>query len=712
MAIRTLLLLSLFLATVTSLAFAYEEAGGGGDGGRERELRRELEQCQQRCQTQHREKQQQQQCQRRCQQQYEERRREEEERQERERRRRDENVDELNPREPEREELQRCQQTCAQRFQQRGQERQLCERRCQERYEEQRRERQERERGRDFDVVELNPHHRDDPQRRFEECQQSCRRQHSRDQRQFQECQQRCQERYEEERGERQERERRGGGDRDAEVNPQRRDEPQRRFEECQRSCQRQQTRDPRQAQECQQRCREQYEEERRRQERERRDEYDVEGRETRWEEGRERQWEGQRESRDNPYHVHSHRLQSRFRTDEGHFRVLEKLSERSELLRGLENHRLAVLEAAPNTFVAPHHCDADAVFVVTRGRGTISIVRQNNKESHNIERSDVVAVPAGSTVYLINQDNTERLQIVKLVTPVNIPGQFEEYFPAGSGENPPSYFGAFSTNATEEQIERLIGEQRQGQREVQRQGYVKKASQEQLRALSQHATSPRRRGRESSGPISLQQQSPLYSNDYGKFYEVNPEQNKQLKNMDVLVNWAELRQNSIMVPHYNSKATILVLVVEGTGRIEMACPHLSRQRQQRGGQQEEESQSGRYERVTAQLSTGDVYIIPAGHPVAVVASGSQTLRMVGFGVNARNNERNFIAGKDNIIKQLEREAKELAFNMPGREVEQIFNQQPKMSHFVPQDQSQQQQEEGRSRSHPLASILNVAAFA
>lgn len=64
-------------------------------------------------------------------------------------------------------------------------------------------------------------------------------------------------------------------------------------------------------------------------------------------------------------------------------------------------------------------------------------------------------------------------------------------------------------------------------------------------------------------------------------------------------------------------------------------------------------------------------------------------------------------AGKDNVIKQLEREAKELAFNMPGREVEQIFNK-PKLSYFVPQES----QEEESRQSHPLNSILNLAGFA
>jgi hypothetical protein len=33
--------------------------------------------------------------------------------------------------------------------------------------------------------------------------------------------------------------------------------------------------------------------------------------------------------------------------------------------------------------------------------------------------------VPAGTTVYAVNQDSNEKLQIVKLLRPVNNPGQF-----------------------------------------------------------------------------------------------------------------------------------------------------------------------------------------------------------------------------------------------------------------------------------------------
>lgn len=95
-------------------------------------------------------------------------------------------------------------------------------------------------------------------------------------------------------------------------------------------------------------------------------------------------------------------------------------------------------------------------------------------------------------------------------------------------------------------------------------------------------------------------------------------------------------------------------MVVEGEGRMEMACPHLARQKRQQWGREEEEKErqtsTGQYQKVTSHLSAGDVFIIPAGHPISVVASSNQNLRMVGFGVNARNNERTFIAGKIKCI--------------------------------------------------------------
>jgi len=79
---------------------------------------------------------------------------------------------------------------------------------------------------------------------------------------------------------------------------------------------------------------------------------------------------------------------------------------------------------------------------------------------------------------------------------------------------------------------------------------------------------------------------------------------------------------------------------------------------------------------VRAQLRRGMVYVIPAGHPVITVASNNQNLEILCFYVNARNNEKFLLAGRRNIINQLEREAKELGFGVPAREVDELFKSQ------------------------------------
>lgn len=173
-----------------------------------------------------------------------------------------------------------------------------------------------------------------------------------------------------------------------------------------------------------------------------------------------------------------------------------------------------------------------------------------------------------------------------------------------------------------------------------------------------------------------------------------------------------------MMVPHFNSRATWVVFVSEGTGSFEMGCPHIQGGQWQRGRREEErqwrreeererEERSGRIERVAGRLSQGGVLVIPAGHPIAIMASPNENLRLVGFGINAENNQRNFLAGRENIMNEVDREAKELAFNVEGKQAEEIFKSQ-KESFFT------EGPEGGRRRSterSPLLSILKLAGY-
>lgn len=94
------------------------------------------------------------------------------------------------------------------------------------------------------------------------------------------------------------------------------------------------------------------------------------------------------------------------------------------------------------------------------------------------------------------------------------------------------------------------------------------------------------------------------------------------------------------MAPHYNSRTTYIVMVEDGSGFIEMACPHLAKTKH------DEKRGSPSYTKVRARLSQGDALVVPAGHPITIVASENENLRTIGFGINAYNNQKNFLAGK------------------------------------------------------------------
>ncbi|PHT38929.1 hypothetical protein CQW23_22502 [Capsicum baccatum] len=172
--------------------------------------------------------------------------------------------------------------------------------------------------------------------------------------------------------------------------------------------------------------------------------------------------------------------------------------------------------------------------------------------------------------------------------------------------------------------LESLFGQQKQG--------IVIEASEEQIRAISQHAS--RSKG-ETRGPFNLLKESPLFGNRFEQFFEAAPEKFERLRDLDTGVGYMNINQGGMVLPHYNTRASWLVMVVEGKGRFDMACPHLGSQSQRQG----------HYQKVQGSLSVGDVFVIPAGHPLTIIANEGSNLRMAGFEVNGHYNRLNFLAG-------------------------------------------------------------------
>ncbi|EXB22118.1 Sucrose-binding protein [Morus notabilis] len=471
-------------------------------------------------------------------------------------------------------------------------------------------------------------------------------------------------------------------------------------LKQCRHQCKHQRGFEEEQRQQCEQRC-EEYIREKKHREREE-EGYSRRSRESR-EEEEEKEESGERIEQNNPYLFEAEHFDTSVRTEEGRVHILKKFTERSKLLKGIENYRVGFLEANPHAFVAPVHFDADVIFFVASGRPTVTLLREEKRETFNLERGDVVHIPAGTPAYIVNRDEREKLFIVNLINPVYLPGEFESFHGPG-GEDPESFYKAFSWKVLKaafkrdrDEIERLFGQQKRGG--------ITKASREQVEELSRHAEGGGGGGPiwpfkgETKGPFNLFRKHPVSSNRYGSLFEANTEDCKDLEDLNLMISFANITKGAMIAPNYNSKATKMSFVVDGEGWFEMACPHTpSEQGRQRGGGSawQGEKSGKKFKRITGRLRRGMVFVVPAGHPVTAIASQNTNLQILCFEVNAKGNTRYPLAGRKNIVNNMDNVAKELAFGVPAREVERIFKSQNE-EFFFP---GPTQQEEGGHRAY------------
>ncbi|XP_019459007.1 PREDICTED: conglutin beta 5 [Lupinus angustifolius] len=421
-----------------------------------------------------------------------------------------------------------------------------------------------------------------------------------------------------------------------------------------------------------------------------------------------------------NPYYFSSERFQTRYKNKNGQIRVLERFDQRTNRLENLQNYRIVEFQSRPNTLILPKHSDADYILVVLNGRATITIVNPDKRQAYNLEYGDALRLPAGTTSYILNPDDNQDLRVVKLAIPINNPGKFYDFYPSRTKDQQ-SYFSGFSKNTLEatfnthyEEIQRILlgyedeqedEEQRREQEQShQDEGVIVRVSKEQIQELRKHAQSSSRKGKPSeSGPFNLRSNEPIYSNKFGNFYEITPDRNPQVQDLDISLIFTEISEGALLLPHYNSKAIFVIVVDEGEGNYELVG--IRNQQRQQDEQEVEEVRS-----YNARLSEGDILVIPAGHPLSINASSN--LRLLGFGINADENQRNFLAGsEDNVIRQLDREVKELIFPGSAEDVERLIRNQ-QQSYFAnaqPQQQQQQREKEGRrGRRGPISSILSA----
>ncbi|XP_057965080.1 vicilin Jug r 6.0101-like isoform X1 [Malania oleifera] len=399
-------------------------------------------------------------------------------------------------------------------------------------------------------------------------------------------------------------------------------------------------------------------------------------------------------EEEGHPYLFNEEDFTTHIESEEGGIQILQSFVERSELLRGVEDYRVAILRANPRTFVLPVHFDAESILFVTHGRATIKLVRKNKLESVSVQHGDIIRISAGVPVYIINNEENEELWIVNLLKSVSVPGSVQAFYGA-AGQNPETFYRAFST----ELLEAALNSERRkwgGIFTEQKRGIVVKASPEQLEELSRRGGEEEEGNKESkkNKAFNLFKKDPSISNKYGRLHEADSDDYDRLRDVDVIVSYVNITKGSMAGPVYYSRGHKIAIVVRGEGYFEMACPHVSSRGSSQlheggGGKSEKELQKSKqkgaptYQKIRGQLRPATVFVVPPDHPIAVVSSWSpsdgnkdQNLQILGFQVNAQGRVKYPLAGKGNIISCMEDEAKKLAFDSSSRKVDDVFGAQ------------------------------------
>nr|KYP43321.1 Sucrose-binding protein [Cajanus cajan] len=375
-----------------------------------------------------------------------------------------------------------------------------------------------------------------------------------------------------------------------------------------------------------------------------------------------------EREMEENPYVFEESSFDTKVETESGRIRLLQKFTKKSKLLQGIDNFRLAIIEAKARAFMSPLHFDSEVVLFIVKGQALLGMVRESETEKFSLEAGDMLRIPAGTPLYIANRDDNEKLFFAMLHMPISTPGKFEEFFGPG-GQDPESVLSAFGWNVLQAalqtpkgKLEKLFNQQNEGR--------IFEISREQLQALAPKKGSWWPFGGPSKAPFNLFRKYPVFSNRNGRLTEVGPSDSKSgLEALNIMLTFTNITQRSMSTIHYNSHATKIALVINGTGHLQIACPHLASK-----SESEHEKSSPSYHSISSNLKPGTVFVVPPGHPFVTMASRKENLLIICFEINARENKKFTFAGKNNIVSSLDTVAKELAFNYPADMVNQVFD--------------------------------------
>lgn len=156
----------------------------------------------------------------------------------------------------------------------------------------------------------------------------------------------------------------------------------------------------------------------------------------------------------------------------------------------------------------------------------------------------------------------------------------------------------------------------------------------------------------------------PDFESPYGRTITINRKDLKVLKGSMVGVSMVNLTQGSMMGPHWNPWACEISIVLKGAGMVKVLRSSIS------------SNSSSECKNVRFKVEEGDIFAVPRLHPMAQMSFNNDSLVFVGFTTSAKNNEPQFLAGEDSILRMLDRQVLAASLNVSSVMIDGLLGAQ------------------------------------
>ncbi|XXG52637.1 hypothetical protein AAC387_Pa03g0912 [Persea americana] len=330
--------------------------------------------------------------------------------------------------------------------------------------------------------------------------------------------------------------------------------------------------------------------------------------------------------------------------------------------------YHLQFITMEPNSLFLPVLLQADMVFYVDTGSGRIGWVDDRDMYRMDIERGDIYRLESGSIFYVQSDAETplDKLRIYALFRTGEIGENSQENFPGVYSNLSDLVLGfdkkvlQMTFKVSEDVIEAITNAEKPPSivhmtAKRRTDDYLSWKA-ERIEAFSDVDDSQILR--DSKRALNIFRRNKDFESSNGWSLAVNYRNLNALKGSNIGVFMVHLNKGSMMGPHWNPKATEIVIVTHGQGMVQLLCS----------------SNAPDCKNTRFKVREGDVFTVPPFHPMAQLSFNSDSLVLMGFTKMERENPAQFLAGKKSVLRNINADILAMSFNVPSTTIRQLLS--------------------------------------